>query len=440
MDLERAIDYTNRLLLGSRQRSLTAIEALTFKAIWLDLSYQDASQNSNYEVATIKNAASRLLQDLSKAVDQRVSKKNCKGIVLALASQVETQVDWGNAPIDMQPFCGRTVELAQLQQWILGDRAKLISLLGTGGIGKTALAARAGDHVSADFAFVLWRSLREAPPLRELLTDLVQFLSGFTEIELPPMDDRAISRLLHYLQQQRCLIIFDNAEAIMAAGDYAGQYRPGYENYGLLFGAIGTVRHQSCLLLTSREPLPELMELAGVDLPVRSISLTGLDHAANQLLEKIGLQGVPSDLDRLRDHCQGNPLYLRIVANTIVQTFNGKVAQFLQGDQYTYGKIAAVLQQQLDRLTIPEKVIVYHLAIKREPQTRSQLEQHLQPLDLVRDLDQTINSLQSRSLLETTQNEGFTLQNVVMEFMTTSVLQVLSAEIRGDRAAFFLTA
>jgi hypothetical protein len=274
MDLDRAIDYTNRLLLTSRQRVLSPIETTVFKTIWLDLAYQAASKDSNYEVTTIKNAASKLLQDLSKATQERITKKNCKSIILSLASAVEGRIDWGNAPIDVQPFCGRELELRQLTDWISRDRCKLIGILGFGGVGKTTLAARLGDQVSAEFSVVIWRSLREAPPLSALLSDLVQFLSKFTEIELPDNSDRAIARLLYHLQQQRCLIILDNAEALMESGDYAGQYRAGYHDYGQLLSTLGTARHQSCLLLTSREPAPEFAELAGDQLPVRSSTLS----------------------------------------------------------------------------------------------------------------------------------------------------------------------
>jgi hypothetical protein len=448
MDLARAIDYSNRLLLRSRQRSLSPIEATVFKAIWLDLAYQDASKNSNYEVATIKNAASKLLQDLSKATEERITKKTCRSVLLRLMGGGEARIDWGNAPIDMQPFCGREVELQTLQHWMVGQQCKLIGVVGLGGIGKTALAARLGDQVSGEFRVVIWRSLREAPPLQALLIELVQFLSQFAEVELPTLSDRAIGRLLHYLQQQRCLIILDNAEAIMESGDYAGQYRLGYQDYGQLFATIGTARHQSCLLFTSREPAPELIELSGDTLPVRSLQLKGLDQAAKILLEKIGLSG-SADLDTLVARCQGNPLYLRIVAKTILQTFNGEVTQFLNTDQYTYGKIAAVLQAQLDRLTPVEKVIIYHLAIKREPQTLAELERHLEPLGLTAKLGPSIDSLKSRSLIEITQAESYTLQNVVMEFMTDATMRELSAELLGDkllgdklfaeRDAFFLT-
>ncbi len=432
MHLDRSIRFTNQLLLVSRHRELSELELLVFNSIWLDVSYQQSSQNSNYEMATIKNTASKLLQDISDAAGERATKKNCKSIICRLASISEDRVDWGDAPTDMQPFCGRVDELSKLTKWLTLDRCKLVGILGIGGIGKTALAARLGDNIAGDFDLAIWRSLREAPPLSQLLCELVQFLSEFTEIEVPNSSDRSISRLLYHLRQKRCLIVLDNVEAIMEAGEYTGNYRSGYADYGQLFHNIGTSRHQSCLLFTSREPPPEIAELAGEDLPVRSLWLSGLAATAPTLLSKIGLNGSKSQLLAVSDRCQGNPLYLRIVANTIVNSFNGEIESFLNANQFTYGKIANVLQSQLDRLSPTEKLIIYHLAIQREPISLANIEAHLQPLGRDLALVQTIDSLQQRSLLEVTQGQRYTLQNVVMEFMTGATIRELVSEITTD--------
>jgi len=45
---------------------------------------------------------------------------------------------------------------------------------------------------------------------------------------------------------------------------------------------------------------------------------------------------------------------------------------------------------------------------------------------------QTIDSLQQRSLLEVTQGQRYTLQNVVMEFMTGATIRTLVGEITND--------
>jgi WD40 repeat protein len=432
MKLDRAIAFTSQLLLNSRQKELSELEALILNAAWLNILYQEAISGTHYELQTIKNIAAKLFKDISTAAGVRVSKKNCKSIICNLAGIDRAHVDWGDAPIEMQPFCGRADELEQLSKWARVDRCKLVGVMGIGGIGKTALVAKLGGDINPDFDRVIWRSLREAPPLSQFLGEAIQFLSEFTEIQIPNSSERSIAKLLDCLNHKRCLILLDNVEAIIESGEYGGNYRSGYADYGQLLHRIGTSPHQSCLVFTSREPPPELTELAGVDLPVRSMRLSGLAATAPTLLSGIGLEGSDRQLRLVADRCQGNPLYLRIIANTIINNFNGDIEQFLTTNRFIYGKIATVLQSQLDRLSIIEKLIVYHLAIQREPISLTRIKVHLQPFGFDSHAVEIIDSIQQRSLLEITQGQRYTLQNVVMEFMTAAMIRELVEEITAD--------
>ena len=83
--------------------------------------------------------------------------------------------DWGEAP-ESSIFYGRTEELATLTQWIVNDKCRLVSLLGMGGIGKTALAVKFAESVQEQFQYLIWRSLRYAPSIEDILTELIQLL------------------------------------------------------------------------------------------------------------------------------------------------------------------------------------------------------------------------------------------------------------------------
>ena len=59
----------------------------------------------------------------------------------------ETRVDWGEA-LDVPTFYGREEELALLSRWVVQERCRVVSVLGMGGIGKSALATRVMHQVA----------------------------------------------------------------------------------------------------------------------------------------------------------------------------------------------------------------------------------------------------------------------------------------------------
>ena len=438
MQIDRAIQSLNRVLLDSRDRELSELELLVIEGIWADKSYQDLSATSSYEATTIRNAASKLFQEITKATGEQVTKKNCKSAIVKLVNRTFSNIDLADAPTDIRPFCGRGAELATLTEWIEIDRSKLVAIMGIGGIGKTAIAAKLADNLSMQFDFTIWRSLREAPLLSQLISELVQFLSRFTEIELPTQTDRQIITLINYLRKYRCLVILDNMEAIMNAGKYAGNYRPNYQDYGILLQTLGTTPHQSCILITSRETPPEINELAAPEALVKAMLLDGLDRDAVDLLDRMGLQGDASQIDRVIANCQGNPLYLRIIANTIFYSFRGNISDFLASDRYAYSKIANIIKAQFDRLSTAEKLIIYYLATHREPMSISAIETFLQAVRYKLSIAQTLISLSQRSLVQITREGRYTLQNVVMEFIADEAIAEITAELTDGKDAFFL--
>jgi hypothetical protein len=242
---------------------------------------------------------------------------------------ITRHIDWGEAP-DVSVFYGRQAELAQLEQWLSQERCRLVGILGMGGIGKTALVARLAEQVQAQFDYLIWTSLRNAPSLDEVLAGWIQFLSDQTVYDLPDELDQRIAMLLDYLHRQRCLLVLDNLEAILQAGEGAGHYRVGYEAYGQLLRRIGASRHQSCLVLTSREKPGEFAPLEGKTTPVRTLHLANLDSEASQaLLQDKELVGPAESWSALSERYSGNPLALKLVAETVRELFFGDIAQFL---------------------------------------------------------------------------------------------------------------
>ncbi|MCC5634180.1 hypothetical protein LC613_43040 [Nostoc sphaeroides CHAB 2801] len=340
----------------------------------------------------------------------------------------ETYRDWGEA-IDVSVFYGRTAELARLQQWIINDGVRLIALLGMGGIGKTALSVKLAQQIQEHFDFVMWRSLRNAPPIKDILTDLILFLSNQKETNFPATTSAKLSRLVNYLRSSRCLIVLDNVEAILKGGEYAGHYREGYEDYGELLRLVGEAPHKSCMILTSREKPAEIAAFEGEAESVRSFQLAGLNFVDTEnILKNKGFLIESDEIKRLNERYRGNPLALKIVSTSIQEIFSGKINEFLAQGTAVFNGIRLLLEQQTNRLTLLEQQIMYWLAINREPISISELKDDIVTTLSSGELLEAVESLLRRSLIEKSVN-GFTQQPVIMEYMTERLIEQASKEI-----------
>ena len=163
--------------------------------------------------------------------------------------------------------------------------------------------------------------------------------------------EQQLALLMEYLRGQRCLLVLDNFETVLA-GERLGHYLPGYEGYGQLLKQIGEGRHQSCLLLTSREKPQESGSAGrrtGTGAHAGGRRLPLADGRA--LLQDRGLHGSTEEWAALHARYSGNPLALQIVSETIRELFAGDISRFLQQDAYLFGGITDLLEQQRARLS-----------------------------------------------------------------------------------------
>lgn len=158
-----AIALVTRLLL----HDLSKIQKLVFSQSWDGKKYSDMAIEEGYDLGYIKDVGSELWRSLSKALNEKVTKNNLRGVLERYAQQqavlkanlkansVMSQIHMGEA-IDVTKFCGRRQELETLSKWILGDHCRVVAILGMGGMGKTALSVKIAEQLQNEFDYVIW--------------------------------------------------------------------------------------------------------------------------------------------------------------------------------------------------------------------------------------------------------------------------------------------
>jgi len=141
----------------------------------------------------------------------------------------------GNLPVPVSSFIGRERELKQIAAAL--GRARVVTLTGAGGVGKTRLGLQAAARVAPRFADGAW--LAELAPVRDpaVVDDAVAAVFSLTA--RAGQDTR---ELVEFLRAKRLLLVLDNCEHLLGGA-------------AALAGALARSCERLVILATSREGL-----------------------------------------------------------------------------------------------------------------------------------------------------------------------------------------
>jgi len=257
-----------------------------------------------------------------------------------------------NLPLQTTLFVGRETELAQLESLLLNPNARLLTLTGVGGVGKTRLALQAAARARDLGAFldgVVFVSLAELGASDLVAPALSQALG------LPLSATAPLTQITDYLRAKEMLVLLDNFENVIADTRWLAD----------LMAHAPRVK----FLVTSREKLnlraEWTMPLDGIAYPRATAAADIAAFDAVQLFVERARQAAPAftldasnarPIARVCELTQGLPLGIELAAAWVSQYSCQELARELERG---YDILATTLRDVPTRQTSLRAVFEY---------------------------------------------------------------------------------
>ena len=322
-----------------------------------------------------------------------------------------------NLPIQLTPFFGRTAELLELANYLSDPACRLLTIVGSGGIGKTRLALEVTHTLPVQpphgIYFVALAQLRATE-------HIVPAIAEALDLRFQADGRSPQQQLLDYLRHKQMLLVLDNFEHL----------KDGVE---LLLEIL-----QNCpgvrLLVTARERLQLTIETVyvvdGMDFPATNAGHAAGTYSAIQLFVASARRGRrkftldannEQDVIRICHLVGGVPLAIILAAAWIKVLSPAEIAaelsrdlDFLAAELYDlparHQSMRAVLAQSWQRLTTDEQVVFMRLAVFRGGFTRAAA-QSVAGASL-----RTLSALTSKSMVRRDANGRYAIHELLRQF------------------------
>lgn len=428
MNGQEAVTILDRIL-GDQE--LSSIQRTILEKSFLGISYKEIAEETKYNFNYIKDSGYRLWQLMSEVLGEKVSKKNIHSKLTKYASVLDDDtfshqlrhsvvsshydVAEGNEhfnqticefPADksdrhstqktintdvenilrqrnqnvqhipaLKRFIGRQTELKTLERWILDGNCRIIEIVGMIGIGKTSLIAQFCTTHHEAFDTIIWLSLRHVYSFQETCKELLNHFQkdNKADNEEYTIED-FLGLFLNYISEYRCLIVLDDFDTIEYEKLNNREIDQSSKNYYKLIDLMGRTNHQSSLVLMSRKKMTKLSIMKGYSLDIKTLSLFGLNSCEipDLFLPEISVND-HSYVSKLTELYDGNPLFLNLLRDTIVDSFDGNIELFMKERVLVFGDLLNVLEDQFLQFSKFERDILIWLTIFHHPINLSNL-------------------------------------------------------------------
>ncbi len=176
---------------------------------------------------------SHRLKDLTEA--EHVWQLNVAGFQAEFAPLRSLDARQNNLPLSLTTFVGRKRDVAAVEELL--DRHRLLTLVGSGGLGKTRLAVQVAEELLDRFPDGVW--FADLAPITdpELVSSVVARSLGMSQ-ESPSLDEA----IPQWLKRKKLLLILDNCEHVL-------------ETTAMLASSIVRTASSVSILATSRQAL-----------------------------------------------------------------------------------------------------------------------------------------------------------------------------------------
>jgi tetratricopeptide (TPR) repeat protein len=364
---DEAIQVADKVLLAHIGSSLTDIQRMILRESLAGKGYESME---GYAPQHIKNEGKKLWDLLSEALGEKVSKTSFKGALekhLKLGGLIPQPPQPSN--YEEKTWVGRealiNVLLPKLQ-----EQTRLLWITGISGIGKTALGECLASQAwkrNPSFQWIYLEILEgQSPDFASVAADL---LGKLGDRDLDPQTrnnpEQLAKRLLQKFQSQHYWIQLDALERLLNTEQSAEFIDPYWTTF---FQCCLTESNVVSRLVLTAQAFPTALVEFSDRYPNTwsEIRLNGLLQVEQQL-DFFSKRGLTVDspsvvesphqdiLTRIAQIYEGHPLVLKVIAEDILQEFEGNVERYWQVYQLEFEQVARELQAiRLDEIEYNE--------------------------------------------------------------------------------------